>query len=371
MDGGAAQCPPPTQPDLRGRTAAAGTARTGGLPSTRYQGSKLKIADWIWSEISKVGFETAVDAMGGTGTVAYKLKQQGKQVGYNDKMRFNFHIGRAIIENPGTRLAAADVEFLGRRHPGVEYGDFVEKTFGGVFYTDEENRWIDTFIGNLRTFQDGYKVSLALASVFQACIIKRPYNLFHRKNLYARFADVKRSFGNKITWDKSFGHWFGHFAGHYNRHVFYNGSDNRATNEDVLDIAEGYDVVYLDPPYTTARNTVDYMEYYHFLEGLCIYLEDGCEAWGRRIDRRRKPLPIMHPKSGWNDRPKLRGMFEGVFKKFSGSAMAVSWSGDGHPSAGDMRELLERHYDRVEVKSVGYKYALSPRRAQELLFVAR
>lgn len=341
------------------------------MPSTRYQGSKLKIADWIWSEISKIDFDTAIDAMGGTGTVAYKLKQQGKRVGYNDKMRFNFHIGRSIIENSSTRLTADDMEFLARRHPGIEYDDFVEKTFSGVFYTDEENRWIDTFIGNLRTFEDEYKISLALTSVFQACIIKRPYNLFHRKNLYVRLADVKRSFGNKITWDKSFGHWFGYFASHYNRHVFDNDNDNRATNKDVLDLAEEYDMVYLDPPYTTAKNTVDYMEYYHFLEGLCMYLEDGHEAWERRIDRKRKPLPIAHPKSAWNNRSKLHGMFEGVFKKFNRSIMAVSWSGDGHPSAADMLALLNRHYDRVEVKSVGYQYALSPKRAQELLFIAR
>ena len=43
------------------------------FPSTRYQGSKAKFVDWIWYELSKLEFHTALDAFGGTGSVAYKL----------------------------------------------------------------------------------------------------------------------------------------------------------------------------------------------------------------------------------------------------------------------------------------------------------
>jgi len=52
--------------------------------------------------------------------------------------------------------------------------------------------------------EDEYEQAIAYFALFQACIIKRPYNLFHRKNLYVRMAKVKRSFGNKKTWDSSF-----------------------------------------------------------------------------------------------------------------------------------------------------------------------
>ncbi len=48
------------------------------------------------------------------------------------------------------------------------------------------------------------KKAMFLWALFQSCISKRPYNLFHRKNLYVRTADVKRNFGNKTTWDKPF-----------------------------------------------------------------------------------------------------------------------------------------------------------------------
>ena len=37
------------------------------------------------------------------------------------------------------------------------------------------------------------KQALAYFALFQSCIIKRPYNLFHRKNLYVRTKEMKRS----------------------------------------------------------------------------------------------------------------------------------------------------------------------------------
>ena len=65
------------------------------FPSTRYQGSKAKFVDWIWNEISNIPFHTALDAFGGTGSVAYKLKDNGKSVTYNDILPFNSIIGKA------------------------------------------------------------------------------------------------------------------------------------------------------------------------------------------------------------------------------------------------------------------------------------
>ena len=54
------------------------------FPSTRFQGSKLKIINWIWDSIKDLKFDTALDAFGGAGSVAFMLKQNGKSVTYND-----------------------------------------------------------------------------------------------------------------------------------------------------------------------------------------------------------------------------------------------------------------------------------------------
>lgn len=39
----------------------------GNIPSTRYQGSKRKILPWIYDCIKDVGFNTVLDAFGGSG----------------------------------------------------------------------------------------------------------------------------------------------------------------------------------------------------------------------------------------------------------------------------------------------------------------
>jgi adenine-specific DNA-methyltransferase len=76
---------------------------TAEFPSTRYQGSKSKLVDWIWEQIASYDFSTCLDAFGGTGAVAYRLKQEGKTVVYNDVLRFNYQFGKALIENSHIR----------------------------------------------------------------------------------------------------------------------------------------------------------------------------------------------------------------------------------------------------------------------------
>jgi adenine-specific DNA-methyltransferase len=343
------------------------------FPTTRYQGSKLKIADWIWEELSDLKFNSILDVMGGTGSISHKLKQQNKKITYNDILRFNFHIGRALIENNTTILSKSDTTYLINRHSDVKYDTFVEDTFNDVFFLDKENKWIDTFIGNLKTFKNKYKISLALSCLFQACIVKRPYNLFHRKNLYMRLATVERSFGNKISWDKKFDHWFLKFVKEHNSSIFDNNQKNNVLNVDILDIknTNSYDLVYFDPPYTNLKNSVDYLDYYHFLEGLCIYYEGGSDEWKKQIDWKRKPLPIQHTKSLWNDKSQLYNMFEKTIKKFKNSTMVISWNSSGYIKPDDLLLLLKKYYDDVEIKSKDYQYALSPKKSTELLFIAR
>ena len=74
------------------------------FPRTRYQGSKAKLANWIWDKLVKLEFDTFLDAFGGTGTISYRLKQEHKRVTYNDSLKFNYWIGQALIENSSVWL---------------------------------------------------------------------------------------------------------------------------------------------------------------------------------------------------------------------------------------------------------------------------
>ena len=340
---------------------------TARFPSTRYQGSKAKLADWIWWHIADMDFTTCLDAFGGTSAVAYRLKQAGKQVTYNDLLRFNYHIGLALIENSDVRLSSDDVTWLLRRHPDILYPSLVQDNFHDIYFTDQENVWIDQTITNIRQLDDPYKFSLAFFALCQACIIKRPYNLFHRKNLYIRLAEVKRSFGNKTTWDRPFDEWFRNFIEEANLAVFDNGHTNRALNSDAEQVPGEYDLVYIDTPYISKRGVgVDYRSFYHFLEGLTMY-----DKWEQHIDRgskhrRLKPQPDM-----WTDKNRIRAAFDRLFQRFDSSIIVVSYRNDGIPSRSELISLLKRYKSHVRVESSGqYKYVLSTNsRSKEMLLI--
>ncbi len=340
---------------------------TAEFPSTRYQGSKAKLVDWLWEQIADLDFTTCLDAFGGTGAVAYRLKQAGKRVTYNDLLRFNYYIGLALIENKEVRLSPQEVDWLLRRHPGVAYPRFVQDNFHDIYFTDQENAWIDQTITNVRQLADPYKSALAFFALCQACIIKRPYNLFHRKNLYIRFAEVERSFGNKATWDRPFEEWFRLFALEANRAVFDNGQSNRALNFDALEVPGQYDLVYIDPPYISMRGAaVDYLAFYHFLEGLTMY-----DEWGQHVDRSSKHLRLKPQPGEWTDKKRIKAAFERLFGRYRESILVVSYRSDGIPSESELASLLQRYKRQVRVEHFGqYKYVLSTNtKSKEILLI--
>jgi adenine-specific DNA-methyltransferase len=337
------------------------------FPSTRYQGSKAKLVDWIWDQIKDLPFETCLDAFAGTGAVAYRVKREGKQVTYNDLLRFNYFFGLALIENDTVTLDDQETDWILALHPEIAYPDFVQRTFQDIYFTDEENAWIDRTITNIRQLDDPYKFALAFFALCQACIIKRPYNLFHRKNLYIRFAEVDRSFGNKTTWDRPFEEWFSFFVDEANRAVFDNGRTNRALNQNAADIAGHYDLVYIDPPYISGKGTpVDYRDFYHFLEGLTMY-----DQWEQHVDQRSKHRRLKRQPNPWSDKNAIPEAFQRVFEHFQNSIIVVSYRSDGIPDESALAHLLGQYKANVHVEHFGqYKYVLSTNsRSSEILLI--
>lgn len=340
----------------------------GTFPSTRFQGSKLKIIDWIWDAIKNLSFNTALDAFGGTGSVGYMLKSKGKKVTYNDILKFNWYIGMALIENDHTNLSEKEVRFLLERHNNVKYPAFVHETFKEVYFTDEENRWLDMIVTNIGLLDSIYKKAIAYFALFQACIIKRPYNLFHRKNLYIRLSDVKRSFGNKTTWDTLFEVHFRQFAAEANQAVFCNGQRNKALNQNVFDIDGNYDLVYIDTPYISQKGGgVDYLGFYHFLEGLVNYSE-----WPGMIDYKTRHKRLKGTGSVWTDKDKILSAFDRLFKKFEESILVISYRADGIPSINELITLLKEYKTDVEkLRRKNYKYVLSTNHTEEVLLIGK
>jgi len=339
------------------------------FPSTRYQGSKAKLADWIWDGLREIEFDSCLDAFGGTGAIAYRLKQEGKCVTYNDLLKFNAVYARALIENRDVTLSEDDVDYLLTRHRKIKYSSVVESNFSGIYFLDDENRWIDTVIQNIRAMENPYKQAIAFFALAQSCTIKRPYNLFHRCNLYIRTAEVERSFGNKATWDRPFHEWFRQFVREANVAVFDNGRDNKVLNMDAINVIGDYDLIYVDTPYISSKKTgVDYREFYHFLEGLCEY-----DTWDSLIDRTSKHRKLRRKRNAWSNASAIERAFKALFERFRHSTLAVSYRSDGIPSIESLRAMLSELYAQVDVHyRKGYKYVLSTNgSSDEVLFIGR
>lgn len=337
------------------------------FPSTRYQGSKAKFVDWIWYEISHIPFQTALDAFGGTGSVAYKLKENGKVVTYNDILPFNSIIGKAIIENNSILLSESDIDSILEERPIIEYPTFISDNFRDIYYTDEENHWLDVVRYNISTIENEYKRAIAWFALFQSCIIKRPYNLFHRKNLYVRLMDVKRSFGNKKTWDTPFDIHFRTFVHEANNAVFDNGTNCHVINNDALNVENQYDLVYIDTPYINEKGVgVDYADYYHFLNGLVCY-----DNWFNLIDFNSKHHRQKREYNIWTDKDNIIYGFSQLIEQFKKSVLVFSYRSNGIPTIDSIIGLLEKQGRHNELHySREIKYALSDTKSKEVLIIS-
>ena len=171
-----------------------------------------------------------------------------------------------------------------------------------------------------------------------------------------RMADVKRNFGNKTTWDKPFEEHFVAFAREANRAVFDNGKVNKAINQNAIDIKNDFDLVYIDTPYISQRGVgVDYLAFYHFLEGLVDY-----ENWANKIDFSTKHRQLHKQSNEWIDKKAIHQAFDKLFTRFKDSILAVSYRSDGIPSVDELVLLLQKYKADVQVHLFKeYKYVLS------------
>lgn len=336
------------------------------FPSTRYQGSKRALVSWIGQEMAALSFDRMLDAFGGTGVVSHFFKMAGKQVIYNDLLAFNHTMAVGLIENVSETLTEADIDLV--LSPADDsYPDFIQRTFKDIYFTDAENAWLDQVNFRISArLGSVYKQALARFALFQACIIKRPYNLFHRANLYMRTAQVQRSFGNKTTWDTPFETHFRAFVKQANASVFDNGRVNRALCGDVMATPTDVDLVYIDPPYLNAKGVgVDYRDFYHFLEGMTAY-----ECWAERIDYGSKHRRLLPHRSVWNDSRTIAHAFDDFLGRFQNATFVVSYRDDGIPSSNDLIAMLKRHRPQVSMATLPKQYVLSKQRSHELLLMA-
>lgn len=311
-------------------------------PSTRYMGSKAKLLSEIWGVASQFNFDRAVDLFAGSGVVGYMFKTQGKAVVSNDYMSFSNVFAKAMLENNSETLSVNEAQEL--LLPKLRTDNFVEKTFAGLYFTDDENRLIDTLRVNIAHIPSPYVRAIAMSALIRACFKKRPRGIF--TYVGHRYDDGRKDLS--MTFEAQ----FLEAVDAINGAVFSNGKSHKSMHGDAMSADVGdAGLVYIDPPYYSQLSDNEYVRRYHFVEGLARNWE-GVEIQQHTLTKKFKSYPTP-----FSSRKGAADAFDLLFKRHRGSVILVSYSSNSLPTLDEMVSLLSKHKSRVDVLPVDYKYS--------------
>ena len=323
-----------------------------GFPQLRFMGSKFRLLPWINDILSEIEFDTALDAFSGSACVAYLLKALGKAVTANDFLNFSATIAKATIENPGVKLSNADVEFLLSYDP--KHPRFIENTFTGIFYTPQDLRFLDRVWWNVRKLRNPYKRALAISALIRSCAKRQPRGVFTVAGDPEHYKDGRRDLRLSLR------EHFMEQVGVYNRAAFDNSRQNRAIRSDVFELdPNGYDLVYLDPPYVPRADDNCYIKRYHFLEGLSCYWKNTTMLEDSRVKKIKKHFtPFSYRRTATQG-------FERLFSMFKRSVLVLSYSSNGYPDLDILVKRMSKHRSAVTVYEKPHRYHFGTHQAAE------
>ena len=304
------------------------------LPKTQYLGSKQKWVKWIYQCAPK-NIKTVFDAFSGTSAVGYYFKTQGKKVIANDFLKFNYHIGKTLIENKNVILTDKDIKLLLQKN---KFSDFlIEETFTGVFFEREQAQFLDNFRANIDLLSNQYKQSLAFTIINRALTKKVLLGHFAHLKALDYSKDLKRIKRNPAI-TRPIKDLFLELVNDYNYAVFDNGQQNKMYCQDTLSFIrniENVDLVYFDPPYYGCHP--DYQAFYHFLETYVEYWK------GKKFINKTKQY-FPKKKSGFTQKNEIVKSFKKLFENSQNIAYwLISYNSNSYPDKETMTNIIQQY----------------------------
>lgn len=314
------------------------------MPQTQYLGSKQRLVDWIYENTPRE-VDTIFDAFSGTSVVGFHYKKNGKRVIGNDFLKFNYHIGKALIVNKSDTLTDLDLQLLFSENSNK--GNLIEDVFTGVFFESEDAVFLDNFRANVPMLSNANKQSLAFAIMCRALTRKILLGHFAHTSALRYSKDPQRIKVNPSI-ARPVKDLFIQLHDGYNKAIFDNGKSHKFYNEDTVELVKklkGVDLAYFDPPYCGCHP--DYQAFYHFLETFVEYWDDK-----EFINGTKHYFPKKE--SGFVKKTDVVNSFNNLFSASTHIPYwLISYNSKSYPNKEEMINLLSQ-YKKVEV--VHYEY---------------
>lgn len=337
------------------------------FPEPQYLGAKYTHLAWIKKFIPD-NVKTALDAFGGSQSVAFLFKQLGFKTITNDFLNFNHQIGLSLIENNETKLNNEDISLL--LEPAKNKNEFqlIENVYTDVFFEKSEAVFLDNFRANIHLLENLYKQALAFTIINRSMTRKVTMGHFgHTQAL--RYANDPERVRRNRSLVRPIKEIFEDILQKYNNAVFNNGKENRSYNKNILEILpslKNIDIVYFDPPYCDSH--ADYQSFYHLLETYTEYWKDK-----QFINSIKRYEPQRF--SGFDKKRDVISSFEKLFEYAEEIPIwLISYNNRSYPNIDEFEKLLIK-YKQVNIETKTYQNGRggkgSVAGSQEILFVCR
>lgn len=333
------------------------------FPGTRYMGSKNKIIFEIWEILKHVEFSSFLDVFAGSNVVSYFMKSKDKKVITNDFMSISYFFSKAIVENSSTILDEDELLFL-LENPSEN--SFISETFKDLYFTDQENNFLDQVRANIDLIDNEYKKAIAISALVRACMKKRPRGIF--TFVGHRYDDGRKDIRKTLR---------DHFIDNvqdFNNAVFDNGTVCQSNNKLSQDLNKTADLVYLDPPYYSPKSDNDYVRRYHFVEGLA-------KNWrGLEIQEHTLTKKFKSYQSPFSKRETAYDAFHALLERHQNSVIAISYSSNSIPTKEELTNIFKEYKSDVKVHEIDHTYSFGNQnhktgnksnRVKEYLFIGR
>ena len=311
----------------------------------RYLGNKETLKKEIREMLSshKLLKENLVffDAFSGTGSVSDSLKDIYNLV-INDNLKFAsiFSYGRIVKDKVLFKdLGFNPIDFFNNNSNTIEgffFKNYAPKLSGRMYFSDFNAARIDYFRNTIEEWKNDKKINEIEYSYLLACLFES----------ISKVANVAGVYGAYLkTWDPR-----------ATKEIKFlqvesenkNSRNVKAYNANLKEIIKDVDcdILYLDPPYTKNKYTVQY----HILETLA--LNDNPKLHG--ITGTRK-FPLVS--NAWSEKYTVDVEFDYIIANTKAKYVMMSYSSDGLMSKDYILNVLKRYceLDTIECKEIVYK----------------